>query len=288
MKNTTKRTDIHRPSVMIPSEYRFVAAFAYPGPMGDPGYNLRQVAEMRMAHLKNGGTVFHKDNGSGGCDLCGSFFLNGAVFLHVPTNEWITTGWQCAEKVEICDASVFAAKKRALSAIDKIRKAARRRHDLKSFARSATKEIRKALRLDHHIAQDMRARLIRNPEKPLSEKQEALLLRLVEQDKESKARKVREAEEKHVPAPEGRQSVRGKIVSVKSRETAYGTTLKMTVKVETPEGTWLAWGTVPSSLMTGDCELRGKEIEFTGTFTRSDSKEHFAFFKRPSKAKKVA
>ncbi len=284
----TKRNDIHRPSVLVPSDYQFIAAFSYPGIGGDPGYNLRHVATMRIAHLNAGGSVFHKGNDKGGCDICGAFFTHGAVFLHVPSNEWITTGWQCADKVEICDAEIFAAKRLALSQIDKIRKAWRKRQDLKTFVSTTSKAVRKALRLDHHIARDMRARLINKPERPLSEKQEALLLRLVEQAEERKTKEASKVEEKHVPAPEGRQVITGTVVSVKSHENMYGVTLKMTVKVETPEGTWLAWGTVPSALMTGDCELRGKVVEFTGTLTRSDRDEHFAFFKRPSKAKKVA
>ncbi len=104
--------------------------------------------------------------------------------------------------------------------------------------------------------------------------------------------------ERHVPAPLGRVSVRGTIVSVKHYDTDYGPSTKMTVKVETPNGSWLVWVTVPSSISTefwatpGQHDeiapwLKGKEVEFTATLTRGND-EHFAFGKRPSKARIVA
>jgi hypothetical protein len=104
------------------------------------------------------------------------------------------------------------------------------------------------------------------------------------------------AEEKHVPAPEGRVTVRGRVVSKKGVESAYGWTLKMTVKVETTEGTWLAWGTVPADLAliqhpTIEYQQtvleRGDEIEFTATLACGRD-AHFAIFKRPTKARVIA
>ena len=100
--------------------------------------------------------------------------------------------------------------------------------------------------------------------------------------------------ETHVPAPTGKQTVRGTIVSTKAKDGDYGTTYRMTVKVETGEGVYLVNGTIPAAIFDA-CEdaltnvdgwlvaLRGCDVEFNATLERSDS-EHFAFAKRPTKA----
>ncbi len=97
------------------------------------------------------------------------------------------------------------------------------------------------------------------------------------------------ADETHVAAPLGKQTVRGVIVS-----TDFGNTYRMTVKVTTPDGVYLVNSTVPASIFDA-CEdalqnengwiyaLKGCEIQFAATLERSDS-DHFAFAKRPTKA----
>ena len=71
----------------------------------------------------------------------------------------------------------------------------------------------------------------------------------------------------------------GVIVSLKEHEGQWGVTTKMTVKVVTAEGVWLAWGTVPAGL---ECE-RGDEVQFDATLEAGRTPE-FAFAKRPTKA----
>jgi hypothetical protein len=103
--------------------------------------------------------------------------------------------------------------------------------------------------------------------------------------------------ETNVAAPEGRQTIRGTVVSVKEHRGDFGDTLKMTVKVTTDAGTWLCWGTVPSGLtartwspyqtdhagaLTSEV-AKGVEVEFTATLVRG-REPHFAFFKRPTNA----
>jgi hypothetical protein len=75
------------------------------------------------------------------------------------------------------------------------------------------------------------------------------------------------------------------VVSCKTYESDFGTSLKMTVKVTTSTGTWLCWGTVPSNLdgFNGG-PLKGCKIEFTATLVKG-REAHFALFKRPTKAR---
>lgn len=89
--------------------------------------------------------------------------------------------------------------------------------------------------------------------------------------------------EKHVNAPTGKQTFKGRVVSVKIQNGAYGTTLRMTVKVTTPAGTWLAWGTAPMGCLSESCNhggLKGCDVEITATL-KPGRDPHFAILSRP-------
>jgi len=104
--------------------------------------------------------------------------------------------------------------------------------------------------------------------------------------------------ETHVPAPTGKRTVRGTVISTKANRGDYGWSYRMTVKVETAAGVYLVNSTIPASIFDA-CddavtntngwihELKGCDVEFTATLERSDS-EHFAFAKRPTKGAIVA
>ena len=101
------------------------------------------------------------------------------------------------------------------------------------------------------------------------------------------------ADETHVAAPLGKQTIRGVIISAKSNKGDFGVTYRMTVKVQTTAGVYLVNSTIPTSIFDA-CEdalqnvdgwivaLRGCEVAFVATLERSDS-DHFAFAKRPTK-----
>jgi hypothetical protein len=113
--------------------------------------------------------------------------------------------------------------------------------------------------------------------------QEQLAIRKAKEDAEKAARHALKGE-----APEGRVSVKGKVLAVKVQEqeqfSYYSPThvWKMLVELENKS---TVWGTIPSSIE----ELgSGDEVEFTATFTRAADDNTHAFFKRPSKAKRTA
>jgi hypothetical protein len=86
------------------------------------------------------------------------------------------------------------------------------------------------------------------------------------------------ADEVRVPCPIGRVTVIGKVVSVDSKDTDYGTRHVMTVRDDTG---FTVWGSQPSSLYPSV----GDRIEFTASVERSDRDECFGFYKRPTKAR---
>ena len=81
----------------------------------------------------------------------------------------------------------------------------------------------------------------------------------------------------------GRYEMTGEIVAVKYHDGNYGTTLKMTVKLDSGNR---CWGTVPGNLdFSDEQELVGKRISFIATITPKD--DHFGFFSRPTAARFV-
>jgi hypothetical protein len=101
-------------------------------------------------------------------------------------------------------------------------------------------------------------------------------------DRETQKQVEKEAE-KWVPVPDdgARHQVTGKILSTRVDEGfTYNTYVtKCLVLVDTPEGNYKVWGTLP----VPDAEV-GDTVTFAARLTRSDDDETFGFYKRPTKA----
>lgn len=322
-----RRTDVHSDANIVPMDYEYVLWYDVGGanepslnvncerPFFDmatlkviPGYphrddgrcclfGLRQIAKVKFVGVHGGG---------GQCDVCGANFRYGDVWRHKPTEGHIHVGHECADKYSMI------ANRKDLKAY---RKAV---HEARSIA---VKEQKRATARDefikeHDLVKAFELRSFEPPKEPgfnpawilhdmysklhqygsLSEKQIVFARKLADQILNPPSPKP---EEKHVPAPVGRVAVKGKVVSVKHYDGDYGPSTKMTVKVETPDGSWLVWTTVPAAITETFLAnphgaedgiapwLKGKEVEFTATLTRGND-EHFAFGKRPSKARVVA
>ena len=96
------RTDIFRPSVIKPDEFDFVAV----DNCREDSLNFSCVLEQReiiRSLIHNTGARFSSHNHGGTCHICGSHAQNTAVFLHRPTNKLIRTGWDCADKLHLCE-----------------------------------------------------------------------------------------------------------------------------------------------------------------------------------------
>jgi hypothetical protein len=84
------------------------------------------------------------------------------------------------------------------------------------------------------------------------------------------------------PVPTGLQVIEGTVLSLKWRETRYGSQLKMIVKGQG----WKVWGSVPASLRADGVEV-GDTVRFTATVAASKDDEAFGFFSRPRLAEIV-
>lgn len=314
MASPFKRTDCHRPGAIVPADY--VPVLDYSLSTSEGGFNVPSFGvncELdRRYETKDettGKTIIHngehdadgqccvlgllyvarvqfaETGNTGKCSICGARFIYGSVWRHEPSGEHIHLGHDCADKYEMVrdredwSAVLESLKQRRAAYIESMRRDQR----LETFcARNPGFEA--ILEIEHPILTDLRSNVRKYGE--LSEKQISLAIKLA-----SEAYCPERPAERHVAAPEGKVRVRGILVSKKLQEGPYGSTFKGTIKVATPEGSWLAWGTLPDCLLCGNTEEErinvGDEIELTATLTRSDRDQHFAFYKRPTKASKV-
>ena len=103
----TKRTDIHAPSNINPSEYHFVAAVTRDFSDMHSCVYIMQQQKMIEAHMqKTGGTWSNHEHG-GNCHICGAWMIHYAVFYHWDTNVYIMTGFDCAAKMDMGDSKIF-------------------------------------------------------------------------------------------------------------------------------------------------------------------------------------
>lgn len=276
----SNRTDLHRPSALVPADYVHVLVFATPGVNEPFGHNLDV-----LRHMMETEKFFGRSRAN--CDVCGAHFRYGSVFRHT-SGEHIVVGWECAEKIgRTHQIRVhMAGKRHALQNLDR----ARKRSSLRIAQRAMLKAspgLNRALKASHYISRDLRGSAIRWGS--LSEKQVKLAFDVAAREAEKKTERL-------VPVPaEGRVTIRGRIVSIKTSLSMYGLKQRMTVKIETADGAWLANGTYPQKI--GDQahtlglsqnfeDIRGLEVEFSAEVEKSD-KPHFGFYKRPTKIKVI-
>ena len=304
------RKDIHRESQFNPLDYRFVFSFAQANPTEcSPGYNnalLRASAhnrpEQEPVYSYGFGRIptivewrtiqplpriagrFFRSTKLYQCDVCGARYKYGDVWQHIESGEVITIGHECADKFgAMVDRSDLDAYRKEQARVRKLgRELAKRRDNLRKFVATAGHELLKALRSDHRIVRDIRTRVIKFGS--ISDKQKALVIKLATEQQEKASR----PEEQTVPAQINgkRQTITGEVLSCKWYESDYGDTFKMTVKVKTNGGYWLAWGTCPTAILDEvqlASDLRGSTVRFDAAL-KPGRDEHFALFSRPTKA----
>jgi len=131
--------------------------------------------------------------------------------------------------------------------------------------------LRDALSADHPITRDLLEQL--RIKGSLSDKQVALAMKLVNEVGDGK----------HVPAPIGKATFEGLVISLKTHTTEFGEVWRATIQVKTTQGVWLAWGTAPAACLSEAGPHGGLlhcmvQIKCTLEASREP---HFAFMKRP-------
>ena len=269
----SKRTDPHRPGAIVPADYDYLISYSLPGSTMRRGVNMEALAALPAED-------FFKRPMGGRCDVCGAHFIHGDVWRHRPTDKLLHFGHDCADKytmlAERLDWSAKADAERRWTA-------AQLEHERRVEARQKFLDdhpgLKDLLLLDHPVIQNIRESFERSGWCSLTVPQIELVRKIADQLSQPKT------EEQKIAHPTGRIEFEGEIVSAKWHDSQYGGSLKMTVKVTTPEGIWLAWGSVPKSVTVPERGLRGYKVRLTATLESGGRDSHFCFFKRPTSAK---
>lgn len=300
------RTDVHSPSNIIPANYSHILSYNLPSsqdgfPIPSSGVNC----ELDNRNPSTGENGKHSEDGlcciigirhiakgvfggkwdsTGKCSVCGANFVYGDVWRHDPSGEFVHLGHTCAAKYEmLADRSAWELKLgRLKDAAAKAVIRARNDEERREFL-AANPGLGAALALadKHRILEDLAQKF--GIYRGLSARQVELALKLAHEVNNP------EAAETNIPAPitGGRQTFRGVVVSVKDSDGPYGMTWKVTVKVQGNGGTWLAWGTLPASILDANRAqgrtargLKGAVVELTATL-KPGRDAHFAMMNRP-------
>lgn len=109
------RTDAHRPSAIVPADYNYVA-HRYFGP--DALEVNPMGARLISEHMARTGGKYSGHEHGGSCHICGAHALYTAVFHHVPSNTYIVTGLDCAEKMDMDCGDGDAFRKQIRAALE--------------------------------------------------------------------------------------------------------------------------------------------------------------------------
>lgn len=274
------RIDLHRPSVMIPAQYSFVTTFAHArfdldGELVDEGFGFDEVDAFLSTHT---GAVF---GNARRCGSCGAQFLQGALWVHGPSGEALFTGRDCADNMMLV-ADWTAVEVAAKRAADLRKLAVQRTIKAKAIADlfAANEGLEDALGTSytggrrHRILADLSSRL--RQWGGLSPAQISLAFKIAA---EVEVRNT-QPQEVLIAAPSGRVKLTGNVVSLKVQESDYGTVIKATVRVESPDGVWYCWVSQPSAAAWS----RGDTVTVKATVKPSDDRLGWGWGSRPTLA----
>lgn len=292
MKTLKRKPSVHNPVNFEPSDYKIIGYFDNVPPQASPMIDwadpdsAHYFRQMRMNWESDFKALFPNGNAYK-CQHCGQGNVRYVVAaIHEKTGEHVCFGDICCERLNFEDHNAFAA-----AQIRSKAQAALKRHKLEqdqadflkanqSFA-EALKEARSNpdAHSRNHFASDIAHKFLTYGS--LSEKQVAAFISSIARDLKYIADKAADAAAAPTLPPfvEGNKiSMTGEILSIKTQYGAYGPCVKLLVKLL--DGNKV-WGSLPSGL--GDAAV-GDKVTFTATVTKSDTDEHFGFFKRPTKA----
>jgi hypothetical protein len=278
-----KRTDIHRPSAINPSEYQFVAYEFLPGGAWQYLAVQREIIRNHMA--RTGGNYSGHDHG-GNCMVCGNVLaIYTVLFYHEKSNTYVRMGDICARKVEMAfDNSAFNRFKdtvngwrRAVAGKNKAMNTLMEKGYGDAWDLFETREKNwKDYKYEENTICDIVGKLVRYGN--ISDKQMNFIGRLLTQIDGRVVIAKKRAEEKALaaPVPTGRFVIEGKIVSRQYKSDIMYPAFKITVKHVSG---WCVYGTLPASLE--DAKV-GDFVTFSATVEVSDGDQKFGFFSRPA------
>lgn len=288
------------PSNIIPSDFEHFDMYDLGG-MGEGEFPFNTAPCREFVSVN----PVENHDGLGKCDVCGSIHRYGEVWRHVPTDLRICVGHICAHKYGLFASNPDYDRKHAawIKKVERIKQRRKVRAEMKTFLTS-NPELGRNLKADHYIVRDLRSKFIRWGN--LSPKQVELAAKIA--GEETKRAEVEAAKNYvAVPVTDKRVQVEGKVLGIKFVDGfAYNTEIiKMIVEVETDDGVYKLYGTMPGALVDAILEMRDEnaaeyeglrqivnrvhpKVRFTCRIERSSDDEFFGFYKRPTKSEVVS
>jgi hypothetical protein len=287
------RTDVHRPSAINTGDYDFVACELIKDD-GDIGTMFAQQMERQriMAHMAATGGKYSTHAHGGNCHVCGNAnAIYTMLFHHVPTNTYIRVGQDCAEKMDVGPE--------AFRRLTKLRDGVNDDKHVRAGQAKAQRVLEEAgvgdawavferyhqpgpakegSGYEEQTISDIVGKLvsygsISGPQMNFLGK---LLVKIAERPQlEAKRAAEREAAADIVTS-EKRIRVKGEVLSIKLKDSFYGSVFKLTLKL--PDGGKL-YGSLPKGLEV----QKGDLVEFTAKVEASKDDAKFGFFSRPTK-----
>jgi len=297
----TTRTDIHRPSVIQPEDYQFIAILHKKiEDMGDV-YLLQEQRARFREHLEKTGGKFADHQEGGKCHVCGNSLIYSLVFYHADTNTYIKVGNDCADKLDMGDPALFAKVTKAAGDWRKAKAGKAKAEGLLAERdKLAAWEIYNSgspvnMLYEEATIHNMVSKLVRFGS--LSQGQWDFMDTLFEKiDNREKVKAEREAEKAAaLPCPTGRHTIEATVLKTAVNDTAWGHSFKMTIK--TTDG-YLVHCSIPSDLQLFEAEVNGEQVQtvlkrgdvirISVTLTPSQGDPKFGFGNRPTKAEIVS
>lgn len=283
------RTDIHRPSVIEPTNYMFVG-FQYlkVEDLGDALFLKEERARIAKHMAETGGERSRHAHG-GNCHICGAHCIYTALFWHQPTNQYIITGLDCGEKLDMGDAEGFRAQIKA--AIERKAGKGKAQAYLAQANLGVAWTIYESMlnnyngRQEEETIYDMVSNLIKYGS--MTEKQINYLRILVDKVVNREVIAAQRAKEREAasPFPVGDERIvfKGIVVGIRQpSEYDMYPQLKMTIKHASG---WCAFGSIPKAL---NGVKVGDTVEFEAKPSPSKDDIKFGYYNRPTKARFVS
>jgi hypothetical protein len=274
----TKQPTVHNPTNFNPADYTIVDYFDNKRPpfYGDAEAHAQETQWWEQEATALLGSDYRSKIFK--CIHCGNGTVRWiTIALHIPSNERVVFGCDCTERLGFANQQEFKlaqlkAKAEAGHARLKIWNAREAYVAAHPEIAAAIEQAKQPAHANNSFVKDVLSKL--NQWGSLSERQAAAVVTSLARDLEFAARKAAQATEVKGPAPTGRVTVTGKVLSTKVQESQYGETLKMLLQLENNSRVWL---TVPSKASAE----RGETLTVTATFQVSKDDPSFAFGSRP-------
>jgi len=276
-----KRVDVHRPSAINPGDYEYIKV----------GQSRKLVKE---------GMNPYSGGPAGTCHHCGKWIVWEVHYRHIPSNNHVTFGYQCAEILDMTDNRIDHEMNMLKRAAKRLREKWEQEQEQKERAERFKREEPEVYNFLTDLDEDESfyfvKDLARNLEQwgSLTERQTQAAKKIILQRRQKEKERIEREANRVVPTTplaNGRQWIGGTVEFVKTPDqNDMFPAWKMRVVMDDGNA---VWGTVPRVLLdeardnNSDVQsyLKGRQVRFMAEIKVSEKDQHFGFYRKPTQAR---